>query len=40
MMNCQPPEHQIATVEDQLLSARAVRHLSGLLCPEFDYEQV
>ncbi len=40
MMNCQLPEHQIANMEDQLLSVRAVRHLSGLLCPEFDREQV
>ena len=40
MMNCQLPEHWIANIEDQLLSARAVRHLSGLLCPEFDHEQV
>ncbi|DBA65710.1 TPA: hypothetical protein ACH3X2_002757 [Trebouxia sp. C0005] len=39
MMNCQLPEHEIANIEVQLLSAKAVRHLSGLLCPAFGNEQ-
>ena len=38
-MNCQLPEHEIANIEVQLLSAKAVRHLSGLLCPAFGNEQ-
>jgi hypothetical protein len=40
MMNCQLPEERLASIEVQLVSAKAIRHLSGLLCPSFDQEQL
>ncbi len=39
MMNCQLPEERLANIEVQLVSAKAIRHLSRLLCPSFDPEQ-
>ncbi len=40
MMNCQLPEGKIASIEVQLVAAKAVHHLSGLLCPHFDGGQL
>ncbi len=39
-MNCQLPEDKIASIEVQLVAAKAVHHLSGLLCPRFDVGQL
>ncbi len=39
-MNCQLPEDKIASIEVQLVAAKAVHHLSGLLCPVFDEGQL
>ncbi len=40
MMNCQLPEQRLASIEVQLISAHAIRHMSGLLCPQFDGGQL
>ena len=40
MTNCQLPEQRLANIEVQLISAKAIRHMSGLLCPQFDGGQL
>ena len=39
-MNCQLPEDKVAGIEIQLVAAKAIHHLSGLLCLQFDGGQM
>ncbi len=40
MINCQLPEDKVAGIEVQLVAAKAVHILSGLLCLQFDGGQM